>query len=425
MKNPLATVTCALLFLLSGVAVAEFLAQSRPEQTAAPQGSAAALQPTPSISASPLPAAASFAVSSHPFAPDSGALPDDTISAGTQKTTHPVQSEEHVAAVRTLVKQYLPDASDEIVEVLVEEYQQCDLAGVEFMLDQRQQSGLMMPASLSTPWSTSDSATSVQTASRPSERTPTASTSTPSSMQSVFASAERLIARNLVNCTTAGYRRVIPVLDVIRPDDSQFESTPDVLPDTVNSETSPGLFSVPATPPATTAASTNQLLAIWSFEPGQVVFTGNDRHVALATEPHLMLAFADGTVVSRRGDLQILSDRRIGIQIGTTELPLYESPVLDDQQQGFSITASGEICTIAVDGAIQQVGQLQVARIANLARLTSSDGVIFRCPDSEPPAMTTDVHFEVQALELSNVDRDDAWQELEHFRRVQSELSFD
>jgi flagellar basal body rod protein FlgG len=138
-----------------------------------------------------------------------------------------------------------------------------------------------------------------------------------------------------------------------------------------------------------------------------------------------MLAFADGTVFSRRGDLHVLSDGSIGIQIGTTELPLYESPVLDDQQQNFSITASGEISITAVSGAIEKVGQVQVARIANLAQLTSDDGVIFRCPATAAPSMVADVHFEVQALELSNVDRDDEWQELEHFRRVQSELRFD
>jgi len=398
MKNPLTAVAYALMFLFSGVAVAEFLAQNDDPQ-----------EFTESATPDAIPADASAAQFSA-FADPSPAVVQ--TASFTQSAT---ANTDHAARVRAIVQRYLPDANDDVIDVLVEEYSEFDLDGVEFVMQQRQTSGLRVPDSLNISLDTikgSGPGNQTEIAPKPAQ-TPVHGLNP---LSRAIQTSAAFSHRNLLCASTPGFRRRVSLLDV----NASMLDTP--LPGT----TAPGLPEVHVASPVTTSAfSVNvSVKTMWSWQPGKSIFTGDPLHVSLGDDPHLMFRL-DDDAFTRRGDFQVLPDRRIGFRHSTGTFTLHDSPVIPQNFRSVQISETGVISVVQENGTRRELGQLTVVRLQELHRLESNDGVVFHAQTTEQPEVVTNPALMTQAIELSNVDRDEEWQELEHLRRMRQEIVMD
>jgi flagellar basal body rod protein FlgG len=384
MKSPFATIGYPVIFLLSGIAVAELLASAdiaaSPEEPPVPRQ---------------IPAASEF-----PLAAAAAVPPDVAVDPS------------HADRVRTVIRQHSPDASPEIVDVLVEEYQDFDIDSIAFMMQQRRQSGVVLPASLTSDWTGS-------------ERTEVPSDALPGEVAQnewlkAIATARQQIRSNLLCVTTPGYRRRVVLVDIAETRvsaDSPIRSVSSSIVTSTPDSSSPRDSSE-------SSYLRTAVRKIWSFVPGTTVPTNDPLHVKLPDDSNLMFSFGDGNTFSRRGDFRVLSNGTIGVAAPDRDMPLSGSPVIPADCAGLHIDRGGHIAGIDADGKPMQLGVISVVQLTNLRELTSSDGVFFRGPNQSSVKVVNPQHLRVEPgmLELSNVDRQHEWSDLEHIQRVQSEF---
>ncbi|MEZ6039522.1 MAG: hypothetical protein R3C20_03390 [Planctomycetaceae bacterium] len=172
-------------------------------------------------------------------------------------------------------------------------------------------------------------------------------------------------------------------------------------------------------------ANSLHLEVVTRFEPGKLCFTGRPLDIALPDDPTLWICLhaccqqSDNNVpcgnsscgkrvFTRRGDMRILPNGEIGLQVGQS----YFSAVATQNE----LPSSGDV-RFQPDGTIVgglaekelQLGRLCVLQIHNPGRLSTKDGVLFSLPDSpskesETEAMEpTQFELRVGYVELSNV----------------------
>lgn len=184
-----------------------------------------------------------------------------------------------------------------------------------------------------------------------------------------------LLANNLANSATAGYKR-----------DQEFYGL-------YTSMNAAGTDEIPA---STLPVVQKQ----WTdFSPGTLQVTGNSQDVALVGKGFFVVNGPGGPLYTRNGNLQLL---------GSGELATAEGFPLRGTDGNTIHVGSGKPIDISSDGTVlqggQTVGKLAVVNFPSLAPLEKLAGTCFQNTDpANAPAAATNVEVQQGKLEASNV----------------------
>lgn len=184
-----------------------------------------------------------------------------------------------------------------------------------------------------------------------------------------------LIANNLANSTTSGYKR-----------DQEFYSL------YTSEEAADGSDSTAATLPVIQRQWTD-------FSPGVMQVTGNPLNIALGGAGFFVVNGPSGPLYTRNGALQVLPSGELGTSEGY--------PLLGADGGTIHVSNTAPI-TISNQGAVQQnsqnVGQIAVVNFKSTASLQKLAGSCFQNTDSSnPPVPAAGVEVQEGKLEGSNV----------------------
>lgn len=161
------------------------------------------------------------------------------------------------------------------------------------------------------------------------------------------------------------------------------------------------------------------------FDIGPLLETGNPLHVCLPADRECFFCLEPGPLLTRRGDFSVLADRTLGLMCGTVAYSLPGPIRIPETAVAADVTREGTVRWRATDGEWIDAGKIPVMRIRTTETLESDDGVLFtvgRLEDSAP-AESSSFSLDSRKVELSNVDAASEWATLEHFRRLEQELS--
>ena len=358
--------------------------------------------------------------------------PDDSI------TTNPQSNPQ----LRSLIIEMMPSASEQQVSAWVEQLSDLNLEAATFILQQRKRSmghDQPMPelaATLNTPVDdllngsvSGFSVASIQQVAHP--EAPSSIAGQAATDSNLMAAAE-IVRSNLIGAHVPGHRATLVLLEA-------NSGQPGVASGTGRTE--PGFRTR------------------IQFDPGRTVKTGRGLDVALPPDPQVMFRLLDGSVLTRRGDFEILSDGQIGLKLNGVELAVYHSPVIQHNVCNVRITGNGDIFGDVMpdldqpvhadlptaDAALrperperpelstehtsdrqQLLGTISVCRVRHLDQLTSQDGLLFRLPTSDSalnqPIHTSDAKVQLAegCLELSNADINQQRAVLDNLEQLQS-----
>lgn len=281
----------------------------------------------------------------------------------------------HRTEIRNLILQHFPNTDASVADVWVETYADMSLDEVRFILEQKQQSS----NEIGNGFSVSSLAHGVETAPSPSES---------NQQTSVLI---QMVNTNLRCAYSIGYRRTVVLPEVV----SHCESK-------------------------TTAKSLGVLATCFrSFESGALIATPIATYVALTNEDSMMFCL-EGNRLTRRGDFQLLPDRRLGIVTSGEQMASAESTPLPDDATDVQILQNGRIQFRNAAGVTGDAGRIAVCSVTDLAQLQSDDGVFFTASDDGniSPCADASAFLRPKSLEQSNVDRSYENSLLEHLKSL-------
>ncbi len=195
------------------------------------------------------------------------------------------------------------------------------------------------------------------------------------------------------------------------------------------------------TPSSVTVCSGFRVQTVTDFSVAKRMYSGNPMHAALPDDPQMMFVLAgfeqDGhetdatiescTVLTRKGDFEVLSDGRLGLRMGNRQLVLAPEVRIPPEHGSSKILADGRVVCVSSDGAETILGLMPVAKVQRPDQLRTDDGIFFRMnPGGRLDIMVWEDFaksaLRVSEYELSNVDHDEDWKALNHFRRLAEEL---
>ena len=299
----------------------------------------------------------------------------DAENAGVSDIT---VSDAERAAIRKLIRQHFPNTDSELAEIWVDTYAGMDLDEINFVLEQKKQTSSVLGAGLSF-----------------SLARPQASAMAPSTLksESPLDADIAFVTTNLRSGYSIGYRRMV------------------VLPEAVD----------PSASSADVARSNIPSTRCRSFESGPLLQSPIATHVALSNETSVMFCLEENRV-TRRGDFQILADRRLGIITSSGEFAAEGSTPLPEEAKDVHILQNGNIGFTNTAGEAVEAGRVTVCHIANLADLQSSDGVLFLASNADQlkALKHPDSVLRLNSLEQSNVSRMDENLLLEHLKSLRN-----
>ena len=282
------------------------------------------------------------------------------------------------AAIRRLILAHFPNTESDLAEIWVETCAGMDLDEVNFVLEQKKQTSFEPGTGLA-----------ISPGSSPASTSAIASPTTKS--EPAFDSDIDLVTSNLRSAYSIGYRRMVVLPEAV---------------DSLASSTDPDRRDVPST-------------RFRSFESGPLLQSPITTHVALSRETSVMFCL-EGNRVTRRGDFQILTDRRLGIFNSRGEFAALESTPLPEDAKGVHILQNGTVRFTNAADEVLDAGRITVCRITNLADLQSSDGVLFLASDARQLEVLEhpDSVLQLNCLEQSNVNRADENLLREHLKSL-------
>ena len=276
--------------------------------------------------------------------------------------------------VRQQIQLAFPDADAETIDAWSETLQDLSSREIaEILMQKKALSGSLnslLPPSLQTPPIT----------------TPLPTVPAPNSADTHSA----VLMRNLQNAHCVGYRRLVLLPQPV----TAAPLSVDLQPATPE----PGRF--------------------WSFQPGRSIHSPLPLHVSLGEDASLMFQL-EGNILTRRGDFQLLPDRRIGLNTPSGFRALANSPQLPPIAQRVSIDELGRIQFYAeTDSPLSEAGFVAVVRIEHPEELRSDDGVHFTSERHDTWRTLNQETFSLKTrqLELSNVDPASERMQLETLR---------
>lgn len=266
------------------------------------------------------------------------------------------------AAIRNLIRQHFPDANKNVADVWIETYSDMSLDDVTFILEQKRHTSGEIGAEFSMPF-----------LSHPVQPDPL-----PSEPDQAINVAIRMVEANLRSAYSLGFRRTVVLPDAIADLESWTRDKPRSVP----------------------------MTSFRSFQSGTRISSPIATHVALTEENSTMFCL-EGNRLTRRGDFQLLADRRLGIVTSREEIAAVESTPLPDGATDVQILQNGTIQFRNAVGDTSEAGRIAVCRVTNQADLQSIDGIFFIGADTGNITTHEDPSdfLLMKTLEQSNVDR--------------------
>ncbi len=297
----------------------------------------------------------------------SGALPPEQTISDAER-----------AAIRKLILQHFPNTDSDLAEIWVETYAGMDLDEVNFVLEQKKQTSPELEAGLTNLPGSLPSSIMQPSSSKP---------------ESLIDGDLALVTTNLRSAFSIGYRRMVVLPEAVDP---------------LASSADPERRDVPST-------------RFRSFDSGPLLNSPSATHVALSRENSVMFCL-EGNRVTRRGDFQILSDRRLGLITSSGEFAAQGSTALPDDAKALQILQNGTVRFTNAAGEVLDAGRISVCRITNLADLQTSDGVLFLVSDGRQLEVmeNPDSVLRLNCLEQSNVNQADENLLREHLKSLRN-----
>ena len=280
------------------------------------------------------------------------------------------------AAIRKLILQHFPNTDLDLAEIWVETYAGMDLDEINFVLEQKKQTSSELGAGLSI---------------LPAPSQSTAMGRSTAKQESSLEGDVACVTTNLRSAYSLGYRRMVVLPEAV---------------DTSASFTDHERRNIPST-------------RFRSFESGPLIQSPIATHVALSNESSVMFCL-EGNRVTRRGDFQILADRRLGIITSSGEFAADGSTPLPEVVKDIQILQNGTVRFSNAAGETLEAGRIAVCSISNLADLQTSDGVLFLASDAGQIMVMEDPVSVLRrnSLEQSNVNRMDENSLLDHLKSL-------
>ncbi|MEI7702719.1 MAG: hypothetical protein WCK86_23185 [Planctomycetia bacterium] len=273
-----------------------------------------------------------------------------------------INSDEDLKKIRSLIVEVFPDADQTTVDAWTETLQGMSANEITEILQQKKAfSGSLDP--LLTP-SLKSSATSTFAA---SARFPAAAVTN-----------DAVIRANLRNAWSVGYRRLV------------------ILPEAVTSSDSP----------LNVSGNTPSGRRFRCFDPGRRINSPVPLHVSLPDDSMLMFLL-EGNILTRRGDFELLANRKIGLNTPSGPLAVEGSPEIPESAVRIHLNQQGQILvSSASDSPGTAAGTVSVVYLDHPEDLTSEDGVHFTEGQTAPYRRLTaeETLLHTRTLELSNVD---------------------
>ncbi|MCA9065528.1 MAG: hypothetical protein KDA96_20815 [Planctomycetaceae bacterium] len=302
-------------------------------------------------------------------------VPDFDVEPAVETQPFDAASEESVEESLRIVTEFFPDEDPELLRIWAVQYAGMPAEEVRFILEQKQRvSGFSLRPGAEE--------------STESQRLFLTVSSTREEALDGEAAAECVawVEDNLRNTHTIGFRR------------RSLRSEPD-------------------------SSQTLTYREVRSFEPGVLIASADSLHVALPPDSELMFSLDQGALLTRRGDFCLLENGSIGLRVRGQEYELLALP--EDVRGGdVSIRVDGTVVASEAGSTEERVvGAVPAVSVTNAAQLDSVDGVFFSIPpESRVRVQPVEaVALIPQSLELSNVNRDDEWQLLDHLSRLQKD----
>lgn len=147
-----------------------------------------------------------------------------------------------------------------------------------------------------------------------------------------------------------------------------------------------------------------EFVSFRTFDTGKLQWSPGSSHVAITRDGPFVFSL-EGDRFTRRGDFQILPDRRIGLITSAGIFPLKGSPVVSPEHERLSISPDGTISLNTIDGQTVETGTIPVVEILDADQLRTDDGVIFAGANEcrSVPVSPIECGLRSHCLELSNV----------------------
>ncbi len=185
---------------------------------------------------------------------------------------------------------------------------------------------------------------------------------------------QAVIARNLANINTVGYKKNIASFQSIMAGKQQSGASKD--------------------------ASHGPVKITTDFEQGLLEYTGNNLDVALNGEGFFAVKMDDGSVCyTRRGQFTLSRDLKVVTPEGWPLLTNGGELVVPPNAKDITIQANG---TVIADG--KELGKIKVVKVANMKTLVPIGGCAYKLSDKTTQEEATNVEIAQGYVEKSNVN---------------------
>ncbi len=188
---------------------------------------------------------------------------------------------------------------------------------------------------------------------------------------------QAVIARNLANINTVGYKRNV---GVFRSYLSHAQTNDQI---------------------ATARGSVNSLSNVAvDFSQGTLEYTGDDLDISIKGNGFFTIKTNDGIHYTRKGQFMLSRDMKIVTPEGWPLLGVNGEIQIPQNTKSIAVSGKGDI---AADG--KGVGEIRVVTVSDLSTLEPIGGCAYRLSDSAPePKDATDFEIAHRYLEKSNVN---------------------
>ncbi len=189
---------------------------------------------------------------------------------------------------------------------------------------------------------------------------------------------QAVIARNLANVNTAGYKKNVAV----------FQS---YISSTTNQDQSSTITS--------TGSSLGTIAT--DFSQGMLEYTGNDLDISIKADGFFTVQASDGsTLYTRKGQFMLSRDKKIVTPDGWSLLGNGGEIQLPQNAKSVTIKGNG---SVVADG--KEIGKIRIVKVSKLSTLESVGGCAYKLSDNAPqPEDSTDSEIASRYLEKSNVN---------------------
>src|SRR3989339_1926532 len=189
---------------------------------------------------------------------------------------------------------------------------------------------------------------------------------------------QAVIARNLANINTTGYKKNVAVFQsyISSPNDKGQTNT-------------------------TTGTGSSLGTIATDFSQGMLEYTGNDLDISIKGDGFFTVQASDGSILyTRKGQFVLSRDRKIVTADGWSLLGNGGEIQLPQNAKSVTIKGNG---SIVADG--KEIGKIRIVKVSKLSTLESVGGCAYKLSDNAPqPEDSTDAEIANRYLEKSNVN---------------------